>query len=197
MLANPLDANYRQGGQARSFGQVPRTIGFSRGHCRAVQCAFTPTFSANTQQESETSSPRPSTAMPSAARVSKTVSKAARPKQTRAAFPLLRAGGQGRGRTADLPLSGTLSPRRPNHESPCCPPQRHLRRSPAISAIVSTVPGYTAEFRFVCGIPVGIATRARSCGDFVGRRAGRRRPGPATALTQPATSTALGLGDAP
>ena len=51
------------------------------------------------RQASETSSPRPS-----ATRVSKPVSKAARPQRTRAAFPLLRAGGQGRGRTADLPL---------------------------------------------------------------------------------------------
>src|SRR5579859_4003125 len=58
-----------------------------------------PTSSASTRQESETSSPRPSTA-----RVSKGVSKAARPQRTRAAFPLLRTGGQGRGRTADLPL---------------------------------------------------------------------------------------------
>src|SRR5215471_12731101 len=56
-------------------------------------------YSASTRQESETSSPRPSTA-----RVSKSVSKAARPERTRAAFPLLRTGGQGRGRTADLPL---------------------------------------------------------------------------------------------
>jgi hypothetical protein len=63
-------------------------------------CVCTLTSSASTRQESETSSPRPSTA-----RVSKTVSKAPRPERTRAAFPLL-LGGQGQGRTADLPLSG-------------------------------------------------------------------------------------------
>ncbi len=64
----------------------------------AAPSASTPTFSASTRRESETSSPRPSTA-----RVSKTVSKALWPER-KAAFPLLLGGGQGQGRTADLPL---------------------------------------------------------------------------------------------
>ncbi len=40
-------------------------------------------------------------------------------------------------------------------ESPCCPAHRRLRWPAGFSAIISTVPGYTAEFRFVRGIHVG------------------------------------------
>ena len=112
------------------------------------------------------SSPRPSTA-----RVSKPVSKALRPERTRAAFPLLRGGGQGRGRTADLPLFrdsivliGQVT------KGPCCPAQRHLRWSLGTSAIVSTVPGYAAEFRFVCGIPVGSPPEREVVGILWGSR---------------------------
>ncbi len=80
-------------------GARPRRRGPARPRRSAVTLRVYALSCASTRQASATSSPRPSTA-----RVSKTVSKAGQTEQPKAAFALLRRGGQGRGRTADLPL---------------------------------------------------------------------------------------------
>jgi acyl-coenzyme A synthetase/AMP-(fatty) acid ligase len=53
-------------------------------------------------------------------------------------------------------------------KGPCCPAQRHLRWSPSISTLVSTVPGYTAELPFRLWDPCGDRCRTVNLWGFCG-----------------------------
>ena len=57
---------------------------------------------------------------------------------------------------------------RPRTRTFRCPAHRHCRWSAAIKSMVATVPRCAGEFRFVCGVSVGITGRGRTCGDSVG-----------------------------
>jgi hypothetical protein len=64
--------------------------------------------------------------------------------------------GQGRGRTADLPLfRGSITPETIVRRAFKSPAHPHCRWSTTVVAIIATVPPSTAWFRFVCGHPVG------------------------------------------